>query len=118
MATGLDNSIVSFDKNADVKRRRENDGACVSAQASAGGGARIPVTSSVADLSVCGLRWHLSELAVSHTFCLPQREPIPEAPRSPSTRFHSPATCGPVAGWLPLCGLECQTRNLLCQHLA
>lgn len=39
----------------------------------AGGGAvRIPVTSSVADLSVCGLGCHLSGLAVSHTFCLPQ----------------------------------------------
>lgn len=54
-------------------------------------GGQIPVTSSVADLSVCGLGCHLSGLAVSHTFCLPQHEPIPEAPHLPSNSLHSPA---------------------------
>lgn len=45
------------------------------------GGGLIPVTSSLEDLSVCGHGWYLSGLAMSHTFCLPQHEPIPEASR-------------------------------------
>ena len=76
------------------------------------------LTDSVADLSVCGLGWHLSGLAVSHTFCLPQHEPIPEAP---SFAIQQPPFTSRMRAGSRVAstrGFACDARNVLCPHLA
>lgn len=71
-------------------------------------GGLIPVTSSVEDLSVCGLRWHSSGPAVSHTFCLPQHEPIPEAPLLlPLTSRMKTTSRVASTRWVGMPGWEC-----------
>lgn len=70
----------------------------------------------VVDLSVCGLGWYLSGPGVSHTFCLPQHEPIPEVPRLLSNSLRSPATRGLVAGWLPPAGWHAMP-GMCCAHI-